>query len=187
MIKRVSLVCALSLFAVSANAEVNKPWYMGVSYGQSNVDSGINTTTSTESLDEKDGAYKIYAGFQHNKYISGELFYTDLGSVNYSDSSNSTSIKSDSKSYGLSAVASFPLHKYFVPFAKVGIHKWDAKITGTSSSTSISISGDGMDPLYGLGINVPITESFSFRTEYEIYKFDNDSYKLLSAGLIYKF
>lgn len=186
--KKITIACALSLMVLSANAADKNNWYVGGSMGQSKVDSEIKLSNSTESLDEKDDAYKIFAGYQYNKYVSGEIFYADLASVTYSNSNGNINAKSDSKSYGIAAVASLPLHKYFVPFAKVGIQHWDTKITWTdNNSTSYWVKGKGTKPMYGLGINFPITDYFTLRTEYEIYKFKNSDYKFLSAGLVFKF
>jgi len=66
-----------------------------------------------------------------------------------------------------------------IPYAKVGIHSWDTTL-GTINNT-------GTDAMYGLGVDFPLNDSFSLRTEYESYKFDSESYDLITAGLMVKF
>ncbi|AXH11275.1 outer membrane beta-barrel protein [Halarcobacter bivalviorum] len=184
---KIKLGCALLLVVTLAQAE-NNNWYLGISAGQAKVDTGINTTSSTESLDEKDTGYKIFGGYQFNKYLATELYYSDLGTVTYKDSASSLNLEADIKSYGITGVVSYPIHKHIKPFLKAGLQHWKGKITGTNDINENSkIKGDGNKPIYGLGINFPITESISIRTEYEVIKLDESDSKFLSAGFVYRF
>lgn len=179
------LGCALVAVMSFAQAQESN-WYIGASAGQTKVDSGITTTSAAESLDEKDTGYKVFGGYQYNQYLAAELYYADLGSVTYSNGTT-TSIESDVKSYGIAGVVSYPLHKHIEPFVKAGIQHWKGKVTGTALNQSFNVVGDGNKALYGVGVNFPITEYFSFRTEYEVIKLDEEDYKFLSAGIVYNF
>jgi len=192
-----SLVLTGSVFANDTN------WYMGVGVGQTNTDTQISNTTGNAKLDEKDLGYKIFAGYKINKYVATEIFYSDLGSskltgnngdnFNYKGNTyqftvDGAKIESNAASFGISGVFSYPAHKYFEPFAKLGLQKWEYELNATSATTaSATIKDDGVDILYGAGFNVPIMESFSLRTEYEVYKFKDGDVNFLSVGLLYKF
>lgn len=192
----VGLLLASSVYAADNN------WYMGASIGQNKGDSEV--TAGTASLDETDTAWKIYGGYNFNKYFALELFYADLGELSlkgnngdtfsykgtaYSFTANNASLTTEVESVGLNVLATYPVHKHFEPFAKLGLHRYDVESTVTASSiSSSSVSDDGTDLLYGLGFKIPITESISVIAEWENYEFgDYGSSDFISAGLIYKF
>jgi len=177
---------------VTASAEENKDWYIGASAGLAKSDAGVTDLTGDLKLDESNMGYKVYAGYDVNKYISAEVFYADFGKVNLTGSNgtfkhdgatntvtSAFEYGADITSFGTSAVFHLPLHKHVIPFAKIGVHRWKQSFS-TSNLT-------GTDMQYGLGIDFPINDSFSIRTEYESYKFDSDNSQLMTAGLIVKF
>lgn len=197
----ISTVLSLTLCSSLMANDENK-WYMGASIGQVEADTEINAGTA--SLDEDDTAWKVFGGYKFNQYFATELFYTDLGEsslkgdngdtfstggTNYVFTADSASIVTEAKTIGISVVASYPVHKYFEPFAKVGVHRWDIDLTvGASTLGSSSTSDDGTDIMYGVGFDIPINESFAIRAEWERY--DLDEYNegdFLSAGLMYRF
>ena len=184
---------------VSANAaDTDKNWYVGASYGATKTDMGVSSTTGTASLDKKDKGYKVYAGYKYNKYISTEVFYTDLGKANlsgnngdqftakgtlYEFTANNAKVESDTQSFGIAALVTYPLHKYIEPFAKLGIQRWNYELNASSSTTaSENLKDDGVDIMYGAGINFPITNYLTIRTEYEVYDIDGTDIDFLSAG-----
>ncbi|OUR70507.1 hypothetical protein A9Q76_07375 [Arcobacter sp. 31_11_sub10_T18] len=188
--KKISIACVLSLMVVTASAAENKDWYVGASLGLAKADSGVTNLTGDLKLDESDMGYKIYSGYDINKYISAEIFYADFGKGKLSGTNGtykyqgltstfSSEVEADSSTFGASAVFHLPLHKNVIPYAKVGIHSWETTL-GTIENT-------GTDVMYGLGIDFPLNDSFSLRTEFESYKFDSESYDLITAGLMVKF
>ena len=48
-------------------------------------------------------------------------------------------------------------------------------------------SVDGTDFLRGIGFDVPVSDVFSTRLEYEVYDFDDDNIAMLSWGVFIKF
>jgi len=178
---KIKLGCALLLVASLAQAEDSNKWYAGVSAGQAKS-SGWQLTSTQSIVDDKDTAYKVYGGYEFNKYISAELYYTDLGT--HKGREDTTIADIDSKSYGMTAIVSYPVHKHIEPFVKAGLQHWKGKAS-VEGTTFLTDSGN--DPIYGVGVNFPITESLAIRTEYEVIEFDKVDYNFLSAGLIYKF
>lgn len=164
----------------------DRTWYVGASAGKAKLDSNINLE-STEKADEKNTGYKIYGGYKFNKYLATELYYTDLGTVTYKDETAPYDMKFDSQSYGITAVVSYPIHKNIEPFIKGGFQHWKVKASGRDALGDKPANNNGNKSIYGAGINFPITECISLRTEYEVIKLSESKYKFLSAGLIYKF
>lgn len=200
--KKIILSGAVCLLLSTAAIAEESKWYMGANIGQNKADSGIEAGTS--SLDEKDTAWKIYGGYNFNQYFGLEIFYADLGEMSlkgnngdtfsyagtsYSFTANNASVVTEAESFGISAVASYPVHKYFEPFAKLGLHRYDLKSTVTASSlSSSSVSEDGTDLTYGLGFKIPVGKKVSFVAEWERFEFDDSRESdFISAGLIYKF
>ena len=198
--KKILLISGLMLAGLNASADEIK-WYGGVSYGNSKVDTGITNLTGTASLDEKDNGYKIFAGANVTQYISAELHYLDfgeatlkgnngdtfdLGGTTYSFTSTET-VTGEGDSYGISAIASYPMHEHFEPFVKVGLHRWELDYQIKTNNSTVSV--DGTDIFYGIGANIPLTSNFSARIEYELFECDNEveDITFLSAGLLYKF
>jgi len=199
--KKILISTSLCMVLAGSLAANDKNWYTGLSYGQGNANTGVNAITA--SLDEKDSGYKLFGGYKFNKYFSTELFYTDLGSASlsgnngdtfsyagstYTFNTNNANITFDAKTIGFSGVASYPVHKYFEPFVKIGLHRYDIKAKVNGSNFTASASDTGIDLVYGLGFNIPINESFDIKAEYEKYDLDeyNDT-KFLSVGIAYKF
>jgi len=52
---------------------------------------------------------------------------------------------------------------------------------------SVSLSDDGTDPFYGLGLTYQITKEFGARVEFERYEFDEEDVDYTSAGLTFSF
>lgn len=198
------LLLSSSLFA----SEENK-FYAGFNIGKAEANTTVNIGTAT--LDEKDTAWKVYSGYKFNNYFSAELFYADLGEGSLSGNNGDTftysgttynfivdgaSIATESKSLGLNFVASYPINKYFEPFAKIGIHRWDVDMSvGASTIPTSSASDKGTDLVYGAGFDIPISKNLMFRAEWERFEMDPslqgiktmEEIEFLSVGIAYKF
>lgn len=192
-------------YASSTITKRDKRWYFGASYGKSKHETGVSNLTGSASLDDKDKGYKIYSGYKVNKYVAAEVFFADFGEAKLSGNAGDTfklrgsssafysftqsgTVKNDALTVGVAGVFSYPLHKYFEPHVKLGIHKWAYKsMISKSVDSTITDKSDGVDLMYGLGFDFPLNQEFSLRTEYEIYKFGEDDIDFLSAGVIYKF
>lgn len=177
-------------------------WYLGLGIGQSSVDTGVSSTTGSASLDEEDTAYKVFVGYQINPYLAVEGFYLDAGSAELKGNAGDTfvldgdtyifvaddvKISTDAKTYGIAGSAGYPVHQYFYPYVKFGLHRWDFDASVSAGADNVSDGDDGTDLMYGLGIKADLTDNFSFRAEYEIYDFDGEDLDLMSAGIILSF
>lgn len=213
--KKALIVLATTVFmgmsAAHAGAADNNKWYMGLSFGGTEVDTDISGLTGTASLDEDDNGYKIFAGYNFTKFIGVEVFYADLGEASLEGNSgdrftsdgdvyeflvDNASMVAETTSFGCDVVFSLPLNEFsenafvsrLTPFAKLGSHIWniDQTVSGYGVS-SLSSDDDGFDFIGGVGLNVDVNEYFAVRGEYEYLKADEEDLTFMSAGVVVKF
>jgi OOP family OmpA-OmpF porin len=192
-------LATLSFSAVAAGPSNNQtPYYVGISVGQAKTDTGIENLRGNVSLDESDTGYKIFGGVKLNPIFSAEVQYANLGQASLSGTTGSQfSIEGDSfvftsngrldietQSFGLAAVAGFDINSAIRPYAKLGVHYWDAQFSG---STGGSASEHGTDLFYGAGVEFSINKNLAARLEAENYNLDGSDARLISVGLSYKF
>jgi len=192
--------------AICGSANAAEPgWYIGVGAGQSDVDissSDVNKImtaagiTGTSSVDETDTAWKIFAGYQYNKYLGVELGYVDLGEVDIdavitAPTAATLKINAETQAAALSVIASLPIGDKFNVFGRVGAFYWDveaeaAAVVGGVVSKA-SADDDGIDLLFGAGAKYDFTKNVGVRVEWERYDVDGDDIDLISGSLLYSF
>ena len=195
MRKSFLLFCVCVVFPVEVSVG---SYYLGGSYGWSDLDSGVTAVTGTAQLDEEDSGFKVFAGLDLNKTFSVEAHYADLGEIlltgNTGDTytvhdtlftftANGTEIKADGTSYGVSALVRLPIDGKIKPFAKLGFHYWDIDGSISAPVAGATVSEDGKDVLYGVGVEVEANDRLSARVEFERYEF-GEGFNYLSFGLI---
>lgn len=203
------LALSIVLTSFHAHAAYDTKWYMGASYGNANVDTGIRGITATKSEDDK--GYKLYAGYNFWALFGVEFYYADLGKESlkgnagdlYSEDGyryvftvDNASTTWETESYGYDLVFYLPMayfhHDEFVNrfklFLKYGGHFTDTEITyrGNGIPTTHSYDDDYY-PAAGIGLNVDLTEHIAVRAEYERSKIGNDKGNYVSAGVFVKF
>ncbi len=199
--KKLLFVLVLAFFVLSTQNVLayDGNFYLGFMGGTSKLDTGISSVTGTASLDEEDTALKVLVGYEFNKYASIEFHIVDLGETSFKGNAgdtlvidgstlvlttNNSSIASESSAFGLSGVFSYPLHKYFSPFFKVGLQKWETEVTAKRGGTTLTVTDDGTTALLGIGAKVEITEWVGLRLEYEKQSSDINT---LTAGITFAF
>ena len=187
----------LAIFAVDVSLG-SYSYYLGGSFGRTDVDTGISALTGTAQLDDEDTGYKLFAGVDLNEIFSVEAHYADLGESSLTGNSGDTYILDgtlftfsgtagvvvEGTSFGVSALARLPIEGRIKPFAKFGVHFWDLDAAFSSTFGSASLSDDGTDIFYGAGVEVMATDTLSARAEFERFDFGGDDVDFLSIGLI---
>jgi OOP family OmpA-OmpF porin len=184
-------------------------WYLGAGVGKSNAThlDGIDTTlanygiTSRSITDDTATAWKLFGGYQVNRYFGVEGGYAKLGQSNFTSSvtlpgTGTGSGTWDPKdAWSLSAVGYLPVVDRFSLFGKVGLAY--SKVNFGYADTvgdAISASKHTTDPLYGAGLKYDLTKETSVRGEFERYQNIGDSsvtgqssVNVWSVGLQYHF
>ncbi len=169
------------------------------------------TAVATNSGDNKSEGWKVFAGYQFNRYFALEGGFVDLGDADsryrvtavaapvapavasdYTGTLNST-IENDA--WVLAAKASLPLTDSFAVFAKLGAANWSSNVRTSRVTINVKplLSGErgaeGVDVYYGLGASYELVKDLlTLRAEWE--RFDNvDGYDidLMTGGFTVKF
>ena len=191
-------------FLLVSHAVQAQGLYFGLAPSHSEIDYGADVVLAGgAALDDQGSGFKAFGGYRFNSLVSVEAHYVDFGEAsvlmpNASSVTRGTSVVTnntgaisstavDSTSFGFSAILKMPLEAV-KSLLKVGMHSWDTSRTvGTGSADVFATSVDGADFLRGVGFDVPVTNVFSTRLEYEVYDFDDDNIAMLSWGVFIKF
>ena len=184
-------------------------WYAGFNAGQSRakIDDGriANgllgdgfTTTSIDNDDHHFG-FKVFGGYEINRYFALESGYFDLGRFGFTaDTIPAGSLRGEIKIKGVNfdAVGSVPIGAKFSLFARGGLNYADSKdsFAGTGLVAVIRPSPHKWAPDYkfGFGAEYDFTRFVGMRIEAERYRIDDavgnkGDVDLYSAGLVFRF
>lgn len=197
--------CAVivSPFAVAGDSG----WYTGTNIGQSRakVDDARITTqlvgVGSASIidDNRDTAYKLFGGYQINKYFALEAGYFDLGQFGYTAAAPAGTLIGNIRLKGinLDAVGILPLTEKFSTFGRVGLNYAETKDNFSNTGavpapTNPNPSTRDTNYKVGLGLQYAFTESLRMRVEAERYRINDavgnkGNIDLISVGLVYRF
>jgi OOP family OmpA-OmpF porin len=165
--------------------------FIGASAGQSTADSCVRPTGTTGTCDDQDTAWKIYGGLEMNEYISMEVGYVDLGTVDY------TSPVGARETTGMivDLVGTYALNPSFTLIARGGMNILNTEVNGALANNSVNNAGDtDISWSLGLGAQYNFSKSVGLRMEWERFfeVGDPDStgeadIDLITAGVVFKF
>jgi OOP family OmpA-OmpF porin len=168
-------IIAALLFALPLS--VFAQGYAGIGIGQTTAD--FEDCDFATTCDHKDTGFKVFGGYRFNQNFALEGGYADLGEATFSIPGLASG-SAEASTIFLNAVGMIPLNPQFSLFGKAGLHMWDAKESGQVFGTPFSISDDGVDLTFGLGVQANFGQ-FALRLEWEHY--DMDGFEVQSLGL----
>ena len=174
---------------VYVGAALGMAWYPELEEGVGDFENelrqeGYSAVNLSTSSDKRAFAWNLFAGYAVNEVFAIEAGYLGSGKVSMElDVSGtldgeqqhfSTDAKASRWSLYGALVGHVPMNSFVKPFGKIGIRWWDDEIDGTATAEiagmqfqfSTSERDNGFDLLFGIGAEVPMTESASFRIEY---------------------
>ena len=158
--------------ALPAVAQVN--WssaYIGGGLGQSKAKDACSGFSGPGlTCDDSDTAFKIFGGYQFNRYIAAELGYTDLGKAKLSGPGGTDEFKGTA--WELSAVGSWPVMDQLAIFGRLGAYYGEGKLSGPDHGNKKTTN-----VTFGAGVQYDFTRNFGVRGEWQRYsklKFRND-------------
>jgi len=208
------LVVGLGFALASANTlaqQSTKPWYGGLSIGQSKVKFDDNVlpiagaTATSLSKNDTDTGFKAYVGYRLHQNFAVEGGYTDFGKVSVTRTMTAPAagtVHADVKASGwhVDAVGIWPLQNNFSLFAKLGVIfnevKTSAGTTGAvafAPGTNTSPKHSGSNGKLGIGAGYDFTPTVGARVEWErASKLGDDNtgkgdVDLLSVGVVFRF
>lgn len=209
---RVSKLLGLFLFAAAASqfaAASDSGWYVGGNVGPSyaNIDEvnvtstllGSGFTTTAFDDDERDTGYKLFGGYQFNRYFAVEGGYFDLGEFGFTATTlpaGTLDGRIEVDGWNLGLVGIIPVTERFSAFGRIGAQYADTqdRFRGTGSVNVLNPDPEESETNYkaGLGLQYAISRSVGVRLEVERYRINdavgNDGdIDLVSVGLVYRF
>jgi OOP family OmpA-OmpF porin len=191
-----TLAAASGFFSAQSTAQP----YIGFSAGQADVDESMAIPALVDPggrVDGKDGAFKLFGGYQFNPNFALEAALVDLGDVSYSGfftgnppltvSGPVAGGRIQNSGLNLSAVGVVPLGQRFVLFGKVGMFLWYSEATDVTGGVATYSEDDGADLSVGLGASVAIGQKVSLRAEWERFDMSNVDVDLVTLGFAYRF
>lgn len=172
--------------------------YGGFSVGQADVDESMVIPALIDpggNVDGKDGAFKLFGGYQFNRNVALEAAFVDLGDVSYSGNFTGTPPltgpvtggRVQNSGLNLSAVGVLPLGQKFVLFAKAGMFLWYSEATDVTGGLATFSEEDGSDLSLGLGASVALGQRVSLRAEWERFDMSGVDVDLVTVGVAFRF
>jgi len=174
-------------------------WYAGFGFGQSqynDVESSLDEsfaaeglTSSTTANNQTEG-WKVYTGYQFNKYLGVEGGYANLNDMTASSATSAGTVSTnlESEAWMLAAVGSYPVTEKFSVMAKLGaayvLQVADVKEGAALTQRS---GDDDYQPYYGVGVSYALVDNFRLRAEWERYDLDEINIDLMTAGFAVAF
>lgn len=156
-------------------------FYAGLGIGQSRY-----RDFSKDTGDMNSEGWKLFGGYQFNKYLALEGGYVNLNDMTAMKGTVRTNIVTDG--WALGAVVRYPVTDKFSVMGKLGGAYLLSDInTKNGAAVTVRTGDDDFDPNYGVGVSYAVYDNLSLRAEWERFdrnKFDID---LLTAGLAVKF
>lgn len=217
LIQAMSLLGVAVLSAHAAHAADLVGWYGGISVGQSEAQdapsaseinsalTGAGLTVTGTSVDDTDTGWKLFAGYQFNKYFALEGGYVNLGRFDanttvtafngtpITPTSGSANVKVKDGLY-LDAMGILPISDTFSVFGKLGAYSLKTELSVSGGGGSASEDARNSDLTYGIGLSYAFNKELGIRAEWERFEKVGDEDKtgqsdidLLSIGLTYQF
>lgn len=150
------------------------------------------------SADNRSLGFKVFGGYQFNKYFGVEGGFVDFNDVKASSTvsgpGRSVYTTAENDAWTLAAVGTLPVTKRASVFAKLGASSWSSNLRSVTTQTgaipytaSATKGSDGYDVFYGLGASYALLDSIDVRAEIERFKFDKLDIDLVTAGMALKF
>jgi len=180
----------LALLSTAALAQTPLPsyYYGGVSVGQSQTrldegeltrhQLGAATEVAGFDSDERDTAYRLFLGYQFNRFMALEGGYFDLGEARFTADTTvplgTLSGKLKTRGWHLDLVGSLPVTPRFSVLGRIGAHhgKTKAEYVGTGLAVPAfpEASKSKTNYKYGAGLQYEITPAMLVRGEWERYR-----------------
>ena len=129
------IICLLVCLTTILRAEAGP--YIGAGIGK------VDYNDSLWSIEDGANAtgWKLFSGYQFNRYLGLEAAYIDMGKVDYQNASVET------KGFTIDGIGSIPIGPVFAIFGKLGIFRWDQDINYSGQDSDAT----GTDLTWGYG------------------------------------
>lgn len=168
-------------------------WYAGFGFGQSKyrdvasyIDAQVGPQTAPTTANTRSEGWKVYTGYQFNKYLGVEGGYANLNDMTATTGTLRTNVRSDA--WTLAAVGTLPVTDKLSVIGKVGA-AYVLSETKAKAGTALTVTSgdDSYEPYYGVGVSYALLDNMSLRAEWERFDRENLEIDLMTAGFVVKF
>ena len=156
-------------------------WYAGLGIGQSNY-----RDFAADSANTRSEGWKVYGGYQFNKYLALEGGYVNLNDMRAINGPVVTTIATEA--WALGAVLSYPVTDKISVMGKLGYAYMQGDTrTKNGAALTVRTSQDDYEPNYGVGVSYKVFSNLDLRAEWERFDRSNMDIDLITAGAVIKF
>jgi OOP family OmpA-OmpF porin len=182
---------ALTSATAFAQARSEAGWYIGGSFGQSEVE--IEGCGAGVTCDEKDTAWRILGGYQINRNFAVELGFHQFGDAS-ATAPGIGRLDFEANAFELVGLGAFPLGNQFSIYGKAGLYRGETNVTGTVLGVPVDVKETNTDLTYGIGAQYDINRQLGIRLEWQRYTNMGDNATIgesdvdvMSLGLVFRF
>lgn len=139
------------------------PWYGGISVGESKLNNGCGGGLSGSSCDEKDTAYRLFAGTKFNRWLGVEIGGTYFGKWDRGGG------QTEAWAADIAATAGVEIARNSSIFAKAGMAYTQTEVTGTALGLATGKESD-WSPRYGVGGQIGLSQNWAVRADWDRYQ-----------------
>jgi OOP family OmpA-OmpF porin len=161
--KKVLFAAAL----VAACGVASAQGYAGALIGLAQVSTN---SSAGESVDDTSTGFKVYGGYEVAPNLSVEVGYASLGKSKVKASGVDVEFKSTA--FSVVGAYRFPLAAEFGGVARLGLASVNGKVTGSSSTVSVSESKSKIALYAGLGLEYDIAKDIKAVAAFDLTKTD---------------
>jgi OOP family OmpA-OmpF porin len=205
-VSRILGLAALAIIGGSFAMAQDPGWYVGGNVGRTKADVENSQVPTRDGVRagmsdfDRGTGFKVFGGYEINRYLAFEGGYFDLGKMNYVGSTVPPSALSGGmrvQGLDLDAVGFLPFTAKFAAFARAGVTR---ATTRDDFSGSAGADGYTPNPLAkrawnakgGVGLQYQFNQTLGARAEFERYRitdaFDNrGDVDMASVGLVLRF
>lgn len=159
-------------------------WYAGFGFGQSKY------SDAKDTANPRTEGWKVYAGYQFNKYLGFEGGYANLNDMTDRVGAVTTNMATDA--WTLAGVLSYPLTDKLSVMGKLGAAYMlrDIKIRDGIIENGMdmkTVGDDSYQPNYGVGVSYALLDFLNLRAEWERFDTNDSNIDLMTAGIVMKF
>jgi OOP family OmpA-OmpF porin len=139
-------------------------WYVGLGAGHLKPD---ECSPAPAACDDKDTSWKLFGGYQFNRYFGYEIAIADMGKRTASLAGIGAAT-ANFRFFEMTLTGTLPLGERLSAYGKAGIFTWDIDYDLPPGFIG-SADSHGNDYTFGLGVKYQFTRNFAMRVEWQRY------------------
>lgn len=155
-------------------ARADSIFLLGAQGGQAKLDADFNGF----NLDNSESSARVYAGWQFNQHLALLGGYRTFGDFEETIGNQTAKVKADGFTLGLQG--QLLLSEKFTGVIELGSFFWD----GNASINDVT-SADPSDTnlMIGVGVHYSITDSFDLTADWQQYKLEDETARVVGFGI----